>query len=340
MIDVAAFTGGRTVPSARFRVRQYVDRLSALGVEVTELPRLCQKYPPRWKLARPMWLAASFAEGAANLLRSRHYDVVLLQREVISKLITVERLMGDNVLLDVDDAIFLFRNGYVARRLAEKAAVIVCGNGYLADRFSKWNSRVRVIPTAVDTERFVPGAHATEDGGLVVGWIGTSSNVHELAAIERPIAKALAACPEAKLRIVSNVFPALKMLRSEQVECIRWSEENEVKVIQSMDIGLMPLRDSKWTRGKCAFKMIQYMACGLPSIVSPVGMNAEVLTMGEFSLAAGDESEWTDALVGLLRDARGRRTMGMLAREVAVKSFSVKVLAPKLAVAIREAGGR
>ncbi len=339
MIKVAAFTGGRSVPSARFRVRQYVDRLSTLGVEVTELPRRCEKYPPRWTLVRPMWLAASLAEEAVNLGRSRHFDVVLLQREVISKLITVERWMGGNVLLDVDDAIFSFRNGYVARRLAEKATVIVCGNGYLADRFSEWNSRVRVIPTAVDTERYLPGVHAKEDEGLVVGWIGTSSNLPELTAIERPIARALAACPDAKLRIVSNAFPTLKSLRTEQVECIRWSETNEVKVIQGMDIGIMPLRDSKWARGKCAFKMIQYMACGLPSIVSPVGMNAEVLTMGEFSLAAGDESEWTDALVGLLGDARRRRTMGMLAREVAERYFSVKTLAPRLAEAIREAAG-
>jgi glycosyltransferase involved in cell wall biosynthesis len=337
MVKVAAFTGGRTVPSARFRVRQYIGRLSALGVEVTELPRRCEKYPPRWTLVRPMWLAASLAEEMVNCWRSRRYDVVLLQREIISKLITFERWMGDNVLLDVDDAIFSFRGGYVARELARKAAVIVCGNNYLADRFSEWNSRIRVIPTAVDTDRYLP--RSREHDGLVIGWIGTSSNVHELVSIEKSIAKALAACPKAKLRVISNAFPALKGLRAEQLECVRWSETNEVRAIQGIDIGLMPLRDSKWARGKCAFKMIQYMACGLPSIVSPVGMNVEVLTMGEFSVAAGSDAEWTDAIVGLLRDPSKRSRMGMLAREVAERSFSVKVLAPRLASAIREAGG-
>lgn len=339
MLRVAAFTGGKTVPSARFRVRQYLDSLKSLDVEMTELPRLCEKYPPRSRLARPAWLLASLAEEMLNFARSRRYDVVLLQREMISTLVTFERWLGRNVLLDVDDAIFLIRNGYVAKRLANKAAMIVCGNGYLAEKFSEWNSNVRVIPTAVDTERYLPRARAGGDSGIVIGWIGTSSNVHELAAIEDPIAAALAVCPRAKLRIVSNAFPALTKIKGEQIERIRWSESGEVRAIQGMDIGIMPLRDSEWTRGKCAFKMIQYMACGIPSIVSPVGMNVDVLRLGNFSLAAASDSEWTEALVELVRQADMRHRMGVQARQVAEREFSVNVLAPRLAAAIREVGG-
>ena len=153
MSRVAAFTGGRSVPSARFRVRQYIDALSHLGVELQELPRRMERYPPRSRLVRPLWLVASLAEQLANFRASSRYDVVLLQREIISKCVTFERWLGDNVILDVDDAIFLFRDGYVARTLAKKAALVVCGNSHLAERFSKWNSRVRVIPTAIDTFR-------------------------------------------------------------------------------------------------------------------------------------------------------------------------------------------
>ena len=245
--------------------------------------------------------------------------------------------LGGNALLDVDDAIFTFRNGRVAKYLAKRAATVVCGNAYLAERFSEWNSRIHVIPTAVDTERYRPAGPGDKKRGLIVGWIGTSGNLRELNAIEGSIAKAISACPGAKLRVVSDALPVVRSLSAEQFEFLQWSEADEVSAIQGMDIGIMPLRDSVWTRGKCAFKMIQYMACGLPSVVSPVGMNAEVLALGDFSLSAQSDGQWTEAIVALIRGADMRRNMGVLARQVAERTFSVKVLAPRLAAAIREA---
>jgi glycosyltransferase involved in cell wall biosynthesis len=339
IIKVAAFTGGRAVPSARFRLRQYVERLARMDICINELPCRLGKYPPAQTMLRPLWLLALLGEQARNYAALREYDVVLLQREIVSKLLTFERWTGPRTLLDVDDAIYLYRSGYVARRLAEQAALVVCGNAHLAEWFSQWNPKVRIIPTGVDTDRYRLAERSSADGEGVIGWIGTSSNLHEIAAIERPLVEVLSRFPRAKLRVISDRPPKLPRIDAERLEYVPWSEEAEVGHLQGMDIGIMPLQPSPWALGKCSFKMLQYMACGVPSVVSAVGMNAEIARMGECSLAVRDSTEWVDALTDLLGNVSRRRIIGTSAREVAEQSFSVKVLAPRVAEAIREVAG-
>jgi glycosyltransferase involved in cell wall biosynthesis len=338
-LNVAAFTGGGKVPSARFRVRQYIPALRALGIDLEEMPSRFGKYPPVNRAIRPLWLAATVAEQAINLAGLATYDVILLQREIISKLVTLERWTYRPTLLDVDDAIFLFRDGYVAKRLAECANMVICGNAYLADWFSRWNAKVCIIPTAVDTERYRPANRNTTGGELIVGWIGTSSNLAELAAIEEPLKTVFERFPNAKLRVVCDCAPRLPALNPSQVEYIGWDEDTELQCIQGMDVGIMPLRDSPWARGKCSFKLLQYMACGLPSVASAVGMNIEVAGIRGSCRAVRTADEWVDALADLLASSSSRETMGRVAREVAVSSFGVSVLAPQLADVIWQVGG-
>jgi glycosyltransferase involved in cell wall biosynthesis len=295
------------------------------------------KYPPAQVVLRPLWLLALLGEQAANMATLRKYDVVLLQREIVSKLITFERWTGSRTLLDVDDAIFLYRAGYVARRLAERATVIVCGNAHLAEWFSQWNRRVRIIPTGVDTDRYRPKARSTTDSEGVIGWIGTSSNLHEVAAVEDSLAQVLSRFPRARLRVMSDRPPRLPKIRAEQLEYVPWSEQAEVRHLQAMDIGIMPLQESPWTLGKCSFKMLQYMACGVSPVVSAVGMNVEIARMGDCALLARNSGEWVETLTELLDDVERRRAVGKAAREVVEQSFSVKALAPRIAQAIREA---
>lgn len=289
-------------------------------------------------MLRPLWLLALLGEQAVNMAGLRGYDVVLLQREIVSKLVTFERWTGPRTLVDVDDAIFLYRAGYVARRLAEKAAVIVCGNSHLAEWFSQWNGRVRIIPTGVDTDRYRPATRIAAEGEII-GWIGTSSNLHEIAAIEDPLALLLSRFPRARLRVISDRPPRLPRIRAEQLEYVPWSAEGEVRQLQEMDIGIMPLQESPWALGKCSFKMLQYMACGVPPVVSAVGMNVEIARMGDCSLLVRNPDEWVEALAELLGNAQRRRALGTRAREVAERSFSVEALAPRIAQAIREAAG-
>jgi glycosyltransferase involved in cell wall biosynthesis len=339
-VRAAAFAGGQFVPSARFRVRQYIPALERYGVQLVEQPCYFGKYPPSSLLMRPFWAAAALSEQAWRVAKVRHYDVVLLQRELISKLISFESYIRAPVVLDVDDAIYLFGDGGVARRLAQGASVIVCGNAELATHFSRWNSSIQIIPTAVDTDRYSPRVIVEPEirsSTLVIGWIGTSGNLCELEAIEPALVAVLARIPQARLRVVCDQPPKLTSLNQGQLEYVPWNAVSEHAEIQAMDIGIMPLRDSAWARGKCSFKMLQYMACGLPVVVSPVGMNAEVARFGDCALTPTSCSDWADALTELSCDTARQRKMGQIGRQIVLERFSVSVLAPQLAGVIKSA---
>jgi glycosyltransferase involved in cell wall biosynthesis len=165
----------------------------------------------------------------------------------------------------------------------------------------------------------------------VIGWLGLSSGFGYLYAIEPALREVLRNHPEARLRVVSSSPPKLQTLPVEQVEFVFFTRQHEAADIQGMTIGIMPLDDSVASRGKCSFKMLQYMACGLPAVVSPVGMNAEVLRQGEVGLGARNLREWVDGLEILLRDPDLCARMGKTGRMVVEQDYSLEVLAPRLA---------
>src|SRR4051794_20290200 len=136
---MAAFTGGRTVPSARFRVRQHLSRLSELGIAATEFVSIVGTYPPKGELRRIAWACGALAERVPDVVRSYAYDVTFFQREFLSTLFTLERFTARPRILDVDDAIWVHRQGKAAIKLARLCDLVVCGNSYLAARFSQWN---------------------------------------------------------------------------------------------------------------------------------------------------------------------------------------------------------
>ena len=332
MIRVAAFTGGPTVPSSRFRVRQYIPFLLQHGLFIEEMESAAGMYPPQIKCLRPFWAARRLAELLPEVVRSHRFDVVLLQREMLSTFMTLEPFTKKPRILDVDDAIFLQRGGGFARSLAKISDRIICGNAYLADWFSAWHKDITIIPTAVDTDRYMS---SVREGGcgyaLVIGWIGTSGNLKYVYAIEAALARVMQVYPKAKLRIVCDRIPKFSLIDANRCEFILWSESTEIENIQGMDIGIMPLEDNPWARGKCSYKMLQYMSCGLPVVVSPVGMNADVLAMGSVGFGCSTQEHWIDAFVELLGSAKMRSEMGAAGRRVAVESFSIHKIQLQLA---------
>ncbi|MHB8938521.1 MAG: glycosyltransferase family 4 protein [Thiobacillus sp.] len=335
-ISVAAFTGGSEVPSARFRVRQYIPALRDEGIDVDEFDSGFGQYPPRVKWVRPFWALATLAERLPDVVKSHRYDVVLLQREIMSSFVTLEPLTARPRILDVDDAIFLQRGGGFAKRLAELSDKVICGNNYLAEWFGRWNTNVDIVPTAVDTERYLPDAETKPpEQPLIIGWIGTSGNYKYLYGIEGALAKVMRTHPNTRLKVVGDRLPEFRRLSLDQVDFVPWSETVEVQAIQSMDIGIMPLEDSPWARGKCSFKMLQYLATGLPVVVSPVGMNAEILALGELGIGATTEMQWIDGLMALLENRTLRARFGAEGRRVVESSFSIRVVAPRLARSLR-----
>ncbi|MEO7651365.1 MAG: glycosyltransferase family 4 protein [Bryobacteraceae bacterium] len=301
-----------------------------LGVDVREYYSLFGCYPPRHRALRPFWGAAAVAERTVSACASFFADVTLLQRQMLATLVTAEPLTRGPRILDVDDAIWLHRGGASARRLARLSDIVICGNGYLAENFERWNPNVRVLATGVDTDRYRPATDFRPDGVQRIGWSGESSNFRYLNQILPAIRTILEKCPDSVLRVVADCRPQLEGIAEDRLEFIRWSPDIEVQALQGMTVGIMPLEDTSWARGKCSFKLLTYMACGLPVVASPVGMNAEVLCAG------GGEGprrwqDWVDAVLGLLSNETKAQTAGLVGREAVERLYSVRNLAPRLA---------
>lgn len=335
-LRVVAITAGSRTPAARFRVGQLRGHLRECGIDLLWKPAIVPKHPPQCKWVRPLWLPAAVASRVPAVMSSWAADVTLLLREMVSTLITLEPLTKSPRVLDVDDAIWLHRGGGFAKYLARHVNMVIAGNSYLADWFGRWNPNTVVLPTAVDTDRYRPSLRVESgETSAVIGWSGTSGNFRYLYMVEPAIAEVLQARPTVRFRVLADRPPRFTAIPEDRLEFIRWTPENEVSSIQGMDIGIMPLEDSEWAKGKCSYKMLLYMACGLPVIVSPVGMNAEILAEDSVGLAANTLSEWVDAMEYLLDYPAKRRDFGNRGRKLVCARYSTAVIAPQLALYLR-----
>lgn len=328
-LRVAAFTGGLQAPSARFRVRQYIPALARLGIDVAELSPGLGSYPPEQRWRRPAWLAGSLAQRLPHIARSWAADVTLLHREMISTLCTLEGLTRSPRLFDVDDAIHLFRRGWAAKRLAERADLVVVGNAWLAEAWRPWNPNVKILPTAVDTDAYRVAPLPERPS---IGWIGSYGNLRYLENIGPALAKIAQRFPNVSIRVCSERTPSLPRVPYDYVP---WSKDVEDSFLASLSVGLMPLEDGPWERGKCSFKMLQYMAAGRPCVVSPVGMNKDLLAQSEVGLAATTHAEWVEAMSAILADRPAAERFGAAGRNLVAARYSLRALTPKLAQLIR-----
>jgi glycosyltransferase involved in cell wall biosynthesis len=332
VLRVAAYTSGRLVPASRFRVEQYRGTLLRRGIDLRLFPAAFGSFPPRARAYRPGWLVGTLLQRIPGVVRSHSYDVTLLQREMVATLVTLEPFTGRPRVLDVDDAIWLYSRAGAAGRIAGTCDAVFCGNSFLADYFGQYCSNVFVIPTAVDIDRFRPSDAAdTSRAAPVLGWSGQRSALPDLYRIEEPLATVLELRPDCKLRVICDRPPHFRLIAPKRVDFVRWHPDVEVAALQSLTVGLMPLADTEWARGKCSYKMLLYMACGVPAVVSPVGMNAEVLAHGEVGVGARTAAEWIDALLHLVDDARDHDRMANAGRRVAVDHFSLNAVGALLA---------
>ncbi len=339
-LRVAALTSGLHTPSSRFRIRQHIAPLAEHDILVREfrpvvgnnVDNLLRPLRPKGTRIRsfppiyPLYVALLSLRVAARVpgvVASWRYDLTWLERGLCDGWPTLERLLGKPLVLDVDDAVWLAEpfGARQMQRTAERADVVVVCNNYLAEWFGRYCGRIELVPTPVDGDIFFPidKQHGAE---FVVGWTGTQTNFRYLAMIRKALARFLRHAPSARLRIVADHPPTDLELPPERVEFIRWSEASEANAVQAMDVGIMPLADDAWTRGKCGFKVIQYMACGLPVVASPVGMTAEILARGELGFSAETEQEWVDALVYLYEHREKANHLGAEGRAKFLEHYS------------------
>ncbi|HVS81084.1 MAG TPA: glycosyltransferase family 4 protein [Pyrinomonadaceae bacterium] len=337
MIKVTALTSGRNVPSSRFRVRQFIEPLSHFGIQVSEYPLRLRKYTP--KISPPIRFLVDACKTAARvpgLLAARTSDITWLERELVPRRLTLEHWASSKRLFDVDDAIWLTGDSAFSEEIAIKCYGVIAGNEFLAEHYRCAGARVWVVPTSIDTDRWQP-LPKPQDRSWVVGWTGTSSNLRCLESLEEPLADFLTQHPETKLVVVCDRKPSFKRISPDQWSFERWSRAREVQLVQRMDVGLMPLPDTEWSLGKCAFKMIIYMAVGIPVVVSPIGANKDVLQQADVGLAAVTVNDWFEALRLLFHDRERAAGLGSAGRQLVEDNYSVGKNAGALARIFQEA---
>ena len=326
--------GDRASPGTRLRTLAYKPFLEDHGHQVEVL------YPVgvdpnrlrRRRALRPL-------ELVRDLVAASRADVVVVYRKTFPGMTArLLRRVASKVVFEYDDAVYLpspdepqsekakrrYRRNFEATVAA--ADLIVAGNDHLAEAGP--SGRTVVLPTGVDTRIFKP----VEGGGprdrCVLGWIGTEGNLPQWTHLLPVFRRILAESPAVRLKVVSNGEPPPCDL---PIDFERFTIDREAACLEDFDIGLMPLEDTPWNRGKCSYKALQCMAMGLPVVLSPVGMNREVVEPGVSGEFASNEDEWFDHLLRLARDPELRSMMGQKARSVVEERYSLDLVGSKMA---------
>jgi glycosyltransferase involved in cell wall biosynthesis len=331
-VHVAFFTQGRRVPASRFRVEQLIPALEA-HVRCTVLPATPSVYGDLGKLAgrwRELAKPFSVASRLRQLRAIADVDAVWMQRPMTEYLTTaLERFVSARrpTVFDFDDAIFHGHWGLAARKLRtiiDRVERVVVGNRHLAE-FVARPDKTTIIPTVVDEARYTP--RDDPDGPFTIVWTGMSHNLRELAPYARALRRVLTETG-GRLVIVADRLDA-PFLGAVPVELVPWSPASEVAALASGHAGIMPLGDTPYNRGKCAFKLIQYMARGMPVVASPVGANREVVRDGVEGLHAVTEDDWVTGLLALARDRELRVRLGGAGRRRVEEHYSVTAVVPR-----------
>ena len=346
---------GRLGASSRMRFLQYMPWLKQAGMEVTVEPLLSDELlHARYQRGAYGWgaLAGAYASRLRLLRQRSNFDVVWIEKESLPWLpLTLERalLRGVPYVLDYDDAVFhqydqhpqaLVRQLYGRRLdgLMKGAALVVCGNNYLAQRARDAGANwVTVVPTVVDLDRYHVKTILPVINELPrIVWIGSPSTTRYLNLLSEPL-RILCEEEPFVLRVIGG---DLVDMVGVQIEAITWSENTEVEDIRACDIGIMPLVNSSWEQGKCGYKLIQYMACGLPVVASCVGVNSDIVIDGENGFLVNTSTEWINALKRLLADKLLRSRLGSNGRHLVEDIYCIQQAGPKVTVLLQAAANK
>lgn len=351
-VRVIAFTKTSAIgPSSRYRYVQYQSRLKRLGVDLELRPLFGAFWFTLLRLPRPVRALAKlaytpwrFLVRLRDLLALRASDVVVVEHQLFPYLPAwfearlARRRLG--YVLEFDDAIYLtFAHRAKLERLCSLARVVVVGNAFLAEFARPFARAVEISPTTIDLERYpaepVARTHDASPRPLVIGWIGLPYNFDALASIAEPL-RDLAREFSFVLRVVSAGAPDLPGVR---VEAVPWTLDGEVEAIREFDLGVMPLVDDEWSRGKCGLKILQYFAAFVPVVASPVGVNSTIVDHGINGFLATNADDWRSSLRTLLADPNLRARFALAGRKRVEERYDADHEAVRIAERCRRLAG-
>ena len=330
------------VPSQRFRFEQYVDFLAEHGFR-TQFSSVLHPdeygivYGPGREGRKAVIVGRSLLRRVGDLARASSFDIVVVQREVIplgtALFESAFRRAGARLVFDFDDAIWLPNASEANRGLARLkrpgktstiislADMVFAGNAYLREYARQFSPRVKLVPTTIDTELYRERAAPVDRERICVGWSGSITSIQYFRLVI-PVLRRL------RQRFGDRVY--FKVIgdpdfRSKDLDIqgIPWNPATEIDDLRELDIGIMPLPDDEWAKGKCGLKGLQYMALGTPTVMSPVGVNTEIIDDGRNGFLAASADDWFARLSQLVESPSLRQELGRAGRERVVESYSV-----------------
>jgi len=342
-----------SAPSQRFRLEQWAPYLAEQGIDVDFEPFASEALASLLYSAgghfRKAWeVLRCSTRRLASLRRALEYQLIVVHREALplgpALYERLTRLIGRPFVYDFDDAVWLPNASatnavFSALKMTGKtrvscalATAVMAGNRYLADFAERYCGRVEIVPTTVSLRAYTLGP-SRDSPVPTVGWSGSHSSAIYLGEISQ-------ALTELRKRVAFRllVIGARGIeVPGVEVECRPWRSQSEVEDLRAIDIGVMPLPDDEWARGKCALKALQYMALGIPTVVSPVGANRDVVRHDSNGLHATDSRSWVEALERLIREPATRARLGRAGRLTIEQDYSAEVQAPRVGALLRAA---
>jgi glycosyltransferase involved in cell wall biosynthesis len=322
--------------SSRTRVYQYLPLLEKEGIDwrvICFSPEWMHKLTMNHTGARKIkYYILSGIMRIISIIKSfwlaQQYDIIFIQKIVFPfRLEKILKLINPNIIFDFDDAIWVggTSNFFGAFNMMSAAKCCIVENEYNKKFALNYCPNVQIITGPIDTDRYVPKEKSNNT--IIIGWKGSPSTEKYLDLIIDPLQR-IAQTTD----ILFKVSGTKKFHRIPGIICniVPWDLNTEVEFIQSLDIGIMPLPDDAWERGKGGYKLLEYMACGIPVIASPVGINKEIVIDGNNGFLAETENEWVAAMVKLIEDKELRRLMGLHARMHMLDKYSLKNATKKL----------
>jgi len=329
-------------PSQRFRFEQYFSFLKSSGYDYDFSYLISEKddkifYAPGNWHTKVYIFFKSLLKRLRDVIRAGHYDIIFVQREAFMTGSTFfEKRFAKSsakLVFDFDDAIWHFdvseanknlgwlKNPGKTAKIIDMADLTIAGNQYLADYAKHHSEKVVIIPTTIDMDEYQRMVIAKENDALTIGWSGSITTIKHFEYAIPP----LRALKEKFGSKISFKVIGVSSYRNAElgIQGIPWKKTDEIKELSSFDIGIMPLPDDEWAKGKCGLKGLQYMALEIPAVMSPVGVNAEIIQDGVNGFLAGDTDEWIYKITMLIESLSLRKRMGEQARKTVIEKYSV-----------------
>ena len=327
-------------PGQRFRIEQYLDYLSKKGFDITFSFLLNERsdkyfYSQTAFLVKIVILIKSYLKRWNEMRSYNQYDLIFVYREAFFTGSTYfeRKIRASNakLIFDFDDSIWLhdvsagnkkwewLKNSDKTKQIIQYADLVFAGNQYLVDYTKKYNKNVKLVPTTIDTEYHI--GSEVEKSTICIGWTGSSTT---LKYFEDSIPNLLKIKQKYNEKVIFKVIVDVEKKYPELgIMTTPWSLDTEIDELNKIDVGIMPLPDDQWTRGKCGFKGLQYMALEIPTIMSPIGVNNDIIEHGINGFLASSNQEWIDSLSQLIESETLRKKMGANARKTIEQKYSV-----------------